>query len=107
MWLFTTEGFVSVVAHYEKPETLVVRARDEVSLIGLQEATGATLLATPTADYAFRLEVPKGEFLGWISSQVQAIDYPNFKAKMWEVRPEMDGVLHDVWATMICSRWHV
>ena len=98
MWLFTIEGFVSVVAHYEKPETLVVRARDEVSLIGLQEATGATLLATPKADYAFRLEVPKGEFLGWISSQVQAIDYPNFKAKMWEARPEMDGVLHDVWA---------
>lgn len=98
MWLFTTEGFVSVVAHYEKPKILVVRARDEVSLFGLQEATGAPINATPSADYPFRLEVPKTEFLEWISAQAEAIDYPNFKAKMWKARPEMDGVLHDVWA---------
>ena len=27
MWLFTTQGFYSVVAHRDDPETLIVRAR--------------------------------------------------------------------------------
>jgi hypothetical protein len=43
---FTSEGFISVVAHIEKTDTLLVRARDEDSLLSLVEATGATLSRT-------------------------------------------------------------
>ena len=50
MWLFSSEGFISVVAHTGKPDTLLVRARDEGSLLSLQGATGATLTHTPIAE---------------------------------------------------------
>ena len=53
MWLFSSEGFISVVAHTGKPDTLLVRARDESSLLSLQGATGATLTHTPFADYPY------------------------------------------------------
>jgi hypothetical protein len=48
MWAFFSGGFVSVVAHSEKPDVLLVRARDEDSLLSLVEATGATLKHTPS-----------------------------------------------------------
>jgi len=49
MWIFSRSGFISVVAHTGKPDTLLVRARDEGSLLSLQGVTGATLKHTPIA----------------------------------------------------------
>ena len=66
MWFFTSEGFVSVVAHSEKPDTLLVRARDEGSLLSLVEATGAPLRQTPSNDYGYRIEVPKQALVEWL-----------------------------------------
>lgn len=67
MWLFTSEGFVSVVAHSEKPDTLIVRARDEGSLLSLVEATGATLRRTKSNDYGFRIQLPKHALIECLS----------------------------------------
>jgi hypothetical protein len=103
MWLFTSEGFVSVVAHSEKPETLLVRARDEGSLLSLVEATGATLRSTPNADYPNRLEVLRTAFTAWLVAQVSNLDYPNYKAHAWTTRPgdfAWENSLHQVWSTM-------
>ena len=100
MWLFTSEGFVSVVAHSEKPDTLLVRARDEGSLLSLVEATGATLRHTPSNDYPKRIEVPRGALARWLADQVFNLDYRNYKAHMWSERPEFGDALHDVWVAM-------
>jgi len=35
MWTFTTDGFFSVVAHWDNPDLLIVRARDRESLENL------------------------------------------------------------------------
>lgn len=70
MWAFTKEGFVSVVAHSEKPDTLLVRARDEDSLLSLVEATGATLRHTPSNDYPYRIEVLRTAYSAWLGDQV-------------------------------------
>ena len=100
MWIFHSGGFISVVAHNEKPDTLLVRARDEGSLLSLVEATGATLRHTPRADYPCRIEVAKRAFIEWLAEEVSSLDYTNYKAHMWTERPDFSTVLHEVWATM-------
>jgi len=100
MWLITSEGFISVVAHNEKPDTLLVRARDEGSLLSLVEATGATLRRTPSNDYPIRSGVSREALAAWVADQITQLDYTNYKAHMCSVRPEFGDALHDVWAAM-------
>jgi hypothetical protein len=100
MWLFTSQGFISVVAHNEKPVTLLVRARDEGSLLSLVEATGATSRHTPSNDYPYRIEALKEALSAWIADQVFNLDYTNYKSRMWSERPEFGDALHDVWVAM-------
>jgi hypothetical protein len=100
MWLFTSGGFISVVQHSEKPETLIVRARDEDSLLSLVGATGATLRHTPSNDYPYRIEALREAFSAWVADQVFNLDYTNYKAHMWSQRPEFGDALHDVWVAM-------
>jgi hypothetical protein len=100
MWLFTSQGFISVVAHNEKPVTLLVRARDEGSLLSLVEATRATLRHTPSNDYPYRIEVLREALSAWLADQVFNLDWTNYKAHMWSERPELGDALHDVWVAM-------
>lgn len=100
MWVFTSEGFVSAVAHSEKPDTLLVRARDEGSLLSLVEATGATLRHTPSNDYPYRIEVLRTAYSAWLADRASDLDYTNYKAHMWSQRPEFGDALHDVWVAM-------
>jgi hypothetical protein len=100
MWLFTSEGFASVVAHSEKPDTVLVRARDEGSLLSLVESTGATLRHTPNNDYPYRIEALREAFSAWLEDQVSNLDYGNYKNHIWSERPEFGAALHDVWVAM-------
>jgi hypothetical protein len=100
MWLFTSEGFVSVVQHSEKTDTLLVRARDEGSLLSLVEATGATLRHTPNNDYPYRIDALRDAFTAWLVEQVSNLDYTNYKAHMWLSRPDFYSALTDVWVAM-------
>ena len=100
MWLFTTQGFISVVAHTGKPDTLLVRARDEGSLLSLQGVTGATLTHTPFADYPYRIEVLREAYAAWVLEEVSRLTYSNYKSHMCSARPELGDALHEVWAAM-------
>ena len=102
MWIFS-DGFISVVAHNEKPDTLLVRARDEGSLLSLVEATGATLRHTQSNDYPYRIEVLREALSAWLVDQVSNLDYSNYKANAWKTRPgdfAWENSLHQVWSTM-------
>jgi hypothetical protein len=100
MWLFTETGFLSAVRHPVEREVLIVRARDETSLRGLSEAAETQIMATPERDYPFRVLTSREVFTQWVLEQVSCLAYANYKAHMWEERPEFGGVLHDVWAAM-------
>lgn len=100
MWTFFSGGFISIVQHSEKPDTLLVRARDEGSLFSLVEATGATLRHTPSNDYPIRIEILRSAFTDWMSEQILQLDYGNYKQRMWSERPEFGVALHDVWVAM-------
>ena len=81
MWVFTTSGFLSAVY---KDGALQVRARDRKSLDALAKDTGAAIIATPLADYPYRIAITNEQFSTWVSTQVMSIDYKNFKSEVTE-----------------------
>jgi len=102
MWVFTSTGFVSTVAHRDDPDLVVVRARDRASLEPLIVRTGAELNPWTSWDYAFRIVVPRSEFATWLAEQAQAIDYPNFKDSAKARRGgEFVHALGHVWRAMV------
>ena len=101
MWLFTETGFLSAVAHFEDPEVLVVRAREETSLRRLSVAAETAIVATPANDYPFRIHVGRDVFAEWLLEQVSSLNYTNYKSHMVQTRGhEFTEALHAVWAAM-------
>lgn len=101
MWLFTETGFVSVVQNFEEKGRLVTRARDEKSLEGLSEAAGTPIVSTPGRDYPFRVFIDRETFSAWVTNQIDALDYTNYKSRMWQTRGvQFAESLHEVWAAM-------
>lgn len=96
MWLFTSTGFVSIVAHRGDPETLVVRSRFAGHI--RQLFPKAKVVRTPEADYLFRAFLPREAVEAKIADQVKQIDYPNFKDSIGEVRYHNACV--DVWSAL-------
>jgi hypothetical protein len=105
MWLFSTQGFFSVVNHLHKPGHLLVRARlrediDQMARL-LAEETGRTFipLVLPEADYLYRLEVPRDDFVLVMARLVRELDYANFKAAVHSHGdPTRDRVYGRVWS---------
>jgi hypothetical protein len=98
MWVFTTSGFVSAVY---KDGALQVRARDRKSLTALAKQTSAEIIATPLADYPYRIAITNEQFAGWITQQALAIDYKNFKSEIAVTRGYSFAMpLNKVWSAM-------
>jgi hypothetical protein len=98
MWVFTTSGFVSAVY---KDGALQVRARDRRSLIPLAKQTGAEIIATPLADYPYRIAITNEQFAGWVNQQALSIDYKNFKSEVADTLGYgFAKPLNQVWSAM-------
>lgn len=80
MWLYLNDAFLSVVAHRQRPDVLLVRARIGGDLERV--FPGAKVARTPSADYRYRAEIPRGEFARVLAERALAIDYPNFKGSV-------------------------
>jgi hypothetical protein len=106
MWVFTREGFVSVVQYRGQPETLLVRSRDAAHLKALNETydiQGQYLPTAVTADYQARMTVSRARWAHAMTQMVEAIDYPNFKEMVGQDRPAdvryLTGLI-EVWTTL-------
>ena len=98
MWVFTTTGFVSAVY---KDGALQVRARDRRSLTALSKDTGAAIVATPLADYPYRIAITNEQFSNWVSAQVMSVDYKNFKSEVADTLGYGFALpLNTVWSAM-------
>lgn len=98
MWIFTATGFVSAVY---KDGALQVRARDCESLQTLVDETSAIVVATPLADYPYRISITKEKFVAWLSNQAMSINYKNFKTEVADVRGySFANSLSQVWSVM-------
>lgn len=83
MWLFTTQGFYSVVAHRDDPGTLIVRARTAGDIVSLREQIPEIEpFEDASADYRHRALVSRAEWLAAVAQLTAEIDYDNFKSEV-------------------------
>jgi len=108
MWIFTTGGFLSAVVDRddESGQTLLVRARDRVSIEGL--ADGVELVAGEPrpvvvtgegTDYPYRARVSRAAFVAFMAQEIeQYLTYTNFKdAAKVSLGDEWGKALMDIW----------
>lgn len=103
MWLLTTQGFYSVVAHRDDPEALIVRARTSEDIEALREQIAdIDPFEDGGADYRHRAFVSRAEWLAAVAQLAAEIDYDNFKS---EVAREQDyeraRVYGHVWGELL------
>ena len=80
MWLFTPNGFLSIVADRDHARHLLVRARAREDLAWFCKETGCgEPVETAHADYRWRVSVPVMTVAWFALRQAQEIDYENFK----------------------------
>jgi hypothetical protein len=103
VWLVTSRGFYSVVAHRDDPEAVLVRARAREDLEALEAVLGQVEIAeTPDRDYRWRTTVSRRAWSGAAVLLMADIDYPNFKDEVARRQgAARAGVYHDVWATLL------
>ena len=99
MWVTTTRGFFSVVAHRDQPEMVLVRARAREDLESLAEVTGPLEIeTTPERDYGYRAVVPRERWSAGLVLLAAEIDYDNFKNAVAERQGyDRADVYHRVW----------
>jgi hypothetical protein len=90
MWLFTSNGFVSVVADKNDPtnEKLLVRSRDRNHIRSLFPL--AKVFSVPLSDYQWRAWVSRDQVTEVVSNNIQNLNYTNFKNSI-----ESDMKYHD------------
>ena len=99
MWIFLKDSFLSVVAHRDHPDDLLVRARKKGDIQRVFPEVAEQ--HTPCADYPYRATIPRARVAEVLSEQARAIAYDNFKNRV------EDDARHDAylecWAVM--ARW--
>ena len=103
MWLFSDQGFYSVVAHNRDPGKLLVRARVRADLEALREQIPEIrIYSDRRADYRWRAVVSRAEWVKAVALLAASIDYPNFKAAVAERQPgDRHSVYQRVWGEML------
>jgi hypothetical protein len=84
LWLFTQEGFYSVISaesNAEFQDALCARARRRKDLVRLKKALGAEagLIRSTRRDYPFRMDVDRERLADHMRHEVASIRYSNFK----------------------------
>jgi hypothetical protein len=97
MWIFTSTGMLSVVAHRELANDLLVRARSPVHI--REMFPDVTVDETPNADYPFRTVISRELFANVIADYSLNISYDNFKNSIEE--NDFHDRCVDIWAIML------
>jgi hypothetical protein len=80
MWVFSSQGFLSIVRHIDKPEVLIVRSRFRGHIERIFPK--ALVIEDAERDYRFRAELPVKEVSKVIAGLVLRIEYDNFKCSL-------------------------
>ena len=101
MWLYCKSGFFSAVEHFDRADTVHVRARFRGDLERLCRAHGlkAAVTETPDGDYRYRMDFPKGDWARIASEEAAGIDYCNFKDAVHD-GTERDAAYLGAWSAM-------
>ena len=99
MWIVMNDSFLSIVAHQDKPDTLLVRARKAGEIeavfpeVETREGEGT--------DYRFRADISAGRVAEAVACRIESISYGNFKNSVKD-RARHDAYMN-VWETL--WRW--
>lgn len=98
MWLFTSDGFVSIVADKNdtRGDRLLVRSRDKMHITNV--FPDAEVFSKQPSDYQWRAWVSREDVADAVMRQVQGLDYTNFKNSIYDDRYH-DACI-DVWDAM-------
>ena len=106
MWLFTKQGFYSVVLAADRdgqpPDTLAVRARRRQDLESLRRLAPALgqIVSMHHRDYPFRCFIRRDEFCRLLADLGEKIDYENFKDTIASKSPARARLYAVVWGVM-------
>jgi hypothetical protein len=103
MWLVTTQGFYSAVAHRTSSEHVLVRARTRDDLEALRrQIPDIEPFEDLDADYRHRAVVTRAEWVSAVAQLASEIDYDNFKnavaARQGSARA---GIYGRVWSELL------
>ena len=96
MWLYVSNGFLSIVAHRNQSDDLIVRARNPTHITSL--FPNAQVVHMPTADYPYRTILRRNFVEETVACYVKNIGYDNFKASIDDF--EYHDACIDIWRTM-------
>jgi hypothetical protein len=106
MWLFTRNGFYSVVRDKADARHVQVRARIENDLEKLtsfvRNAVGVelpTIISTPNADYAYRIVIEQSLWVRIASALAGDVNYTNFKDEV-HGEDDRDAAYMRIWSAM-------
>lgn len=85
MWIFTKHGYYAIVRDYEDEDVYWLRARlssDLENVNKLIKLKHPEIIHKEMADYKFRLKLSKKEFIKFMTTIADQLDYSNFKNMM-------------------------
>lgn len=105
MWLATQYGFYSIVRKEEDVFFIRARVRQDLeNLLALACLKGEDdgIHVWPDADYRYRIIVDLEVLLEIFIQLAAGIDYPNFKARVYEKEDQAEklGPYHKIWGLM-------
>ena len=80
MWIGHNKGWLSIVEHGDKPQPLLVRAREQGAILTLWPESD--LYEDMNADYPFRADILREEVADGLCNVTLNIDYDNFKGSV-------------------------
>ncbi len=108
MWLVTTDGFLSVAQNLDSigaGVTILVRGRVRADLEHLADfvarhGSRPAVTETPLSDYGYRLTTSREMFASYLTEQVGALNYPNFKNEVALADPRRARIYARVWEVL-------
>ena len=81
MWLYTKDGFYSVVHdQYCKTDEVMIRARKRIDLENLSKHNiKGEIIKIDHADYRYRMPVKRQSWSSYLSAYTENLEYSNFK----------------------------
>ena len=96
MWIAHSNGWLSIVAHRERPDDLLVRARNERHISTFWPE--AKVVYNNHADYPYRSVISRERVAEVVMKYVDGIDYDNFKNSVGESK--LHTAFNRMWSVM-------
>lgn len=98
MWIFFPNAMLSIVAHRDRPDHLLVRARFAGDIERV--FPGEHVERTPRADYLYRAEVARWRVADKLAGLVRGTRYTNVKGAIAAGDHRRSRAMHDTWQVM-------